>query len=88
MGDAVAEHADRRHRHGVGTCLFEAGHSTQGIAEGRGTTRPFELIGAPHFNHAWDAAHNALDLPGVAFREAYFNPTFSKYSGRVCGGVR
>lgn len=71
-----------------GTCLFEAGHSTQGVAEGRGTTRPFELIGAPHFDHEWEEALNALDLPGVAFREAYFSPTFSKYTGRVCGGVQ
>jgi uncharacterized protein YbbC (DUF1343 family) len=71
-----------------GTCLFEAGHSTEGIAEGRGTTRPFELIGAPHVNHEWEEALNALDLPGVSFRENYFNPTFSKYAGRVCGGVQ
>ena len=71
-----------------GTCLFEAGHATQGLAEGRGTTRPFELIGAPHLDHRWEEAVNAMQLPGVRFREAYFNPTFSKYTGRVCGGVQ
>jgi uncharacterized protein YbbC (DUF1343 family) len=71
-----------------GTCLFEAGHSSQGVAEGRGTTRPFELIGAPHLDHEWEEALNALGLPGVAFREAYFSPTFAKYTGRVCGGVQ
>jgi uncharacterized protein YbbC (DUF1343 family) len=71
-----------------GTCLFEAGHSTEGLAEGRGTTRPFELIGTPHFDHHWEEALNPLDLPGVRFRENYFNPTFSKYTGRVCGGVQ
>jgi uncharacterized protein YbbC (DUF1343 family) len=71
-----------------GTCLFEAGHSTQGIAEGRGTTRPFELVGAPHVDHHWEEALNALDLPGVSFRENYFNPTFAKYAGQVCGGVQ
>jgi uncharacterized protein YbbC (DUF1343 family) len=71
-----------------GTCLFEAGHSTQGLAEGRGTTRPFELIGAPHFDHQWEEALNPLELPGVRFRENYFNPTFSKYTGQVCGGVQ
>ncbi|NEE03244.1 exo-beta-N-acetylmuramidase NamZ family protein [Phytoactinopolyspora halotolerans] len=70
-----------------GTCLFEAGHPSEGLAEGRGTTKPFQLIGAPHLDHAWEEALDALDLPGVGFREAYFNPTFSKYQGRVCGGV-
>ncbi len=76
-----------------GTGLFEATHGTavatpEGPTEGRGTTRPFELIGAPHLDHAWQEALRPLDLPGVAFREAYFNPTFSKYVGQVCGGVQ
>jgi uncharacterized protein YbbC (DUF1343 family) len=71
-----------------GTALFEAGHSTEGVAEGRGTTKPFELIGAPHVDHRWEEALNALDLPGVRFREAYFSPTFNKYTGQVCGGVQ
>lgn len=57
-------------------------------SEGRGTTLPFELIGAPYIDHQWAAALNAKDLPGVDFREAYFVPTFSKNQGKVCGGVQ
>lgn len=57
-------------------------------SEGRGTTRPFELIGAPYMDHRLAAALNAKGLPGVEFREAYFVPTFSKNAGKVCGGVQ
>lgn len=57
-------------------------------SEGRGTTRPFELIGAPYIDHRWAAALNAKRLAGVEFREAYFVPTFSKNQGQVCGGVQ
>ena len=53
-----------------GTCLFEATN----LSEGRGTTRPFELIGAPYVDHRWAEALNERDLPGVDFREAYFTP--------------
>ncbi|HEU5485539.1 MAG TPA: DUF1343 domain-containing protein, partial [Microlunatus sp.] len=67
-----------------GTCLFEATN----LSEGRGTTRPFELIGAPYVDHRWAADLNDLDLPGVQFREAYFTPSFSKHVGAVCGGVQ
>ncbi|MGH3449499.1 MAG: exo-beta-N-acetylmuramidase NamZ family protein, partial [Haloechinothrix sp.] len=67
-----------------GTCLFEA---TQ-LSEGRGTTQPFELIGAPEIDHKWAAALEALDLPGAGFRQAYFKPTFSKWVGKTCGGVQ
>lgn len=67
-----------------GTCLFEGTN----LSEGRGTTRPFELLGAEGVDHAWAAAANALDLPGVAFREAYFAPTFSKFQGKTVGGVQ
>ncbi len=67
-----------------GTCLFEATN----LSEGRGTTRPFELIGAPYVDHEWAAALNELDLPGVDFREAYFTPSFSKHSGVACAGVQ
>ncbi|MFF9399459.1 exo-beta-N-acetylmuramidase NamZ domain-containing protein [Streptomyces sp. NPDC014744] len=68
----------------AGTCLFEGTN----LSEGRGTTRPFELLGAEGIDHRWAAAANALDLPGVAFREAYFAPTFSKFQGRTVGGVQ
>lgn len=59
------------------------------ISEGRGTTKPFEFFGAPWID-AYDLtkALNALGLPGVAFREQWFTPTFSKFSGLNCGGCQ
>lgn len=59
------------------------------LSEGRGTTRPFELFGAPWMDgkSATDDL-NRLDLPGVIFREAGFTPTFSKFGGRCCGGCQ
>ncbi|WP_327357258.1 exo-beta-N-acetylmuramidase NamZ family protein [Streptomyces sp. NBC_01304] len=67
-----------------GTCLFEGTN----LSEGRGTTRPFELLGAEGIDRKWAAAANELDLPGVDFREAYFAPTFSKFQGKTIGGVQ
>ncbi|GAB1330542.1 exo-beta-N-acetylmuramidase NamZ family protein [Streptomyces sennicomposti] len=67
-----------------GTCLFEGTN----LSEGRGTTRPFELLGAEGLDGRWAAAVNALGLPGVRFREAYFAPTFSKFQGTTVGGVQ
>ncbi|MEC4018563.1 exo-beta-N-acetylmuramidase NamZ family protein [Streptomyces sp. H27-D2] len=67
-----------------GTCLFEGTN----LSEGRGTTRPFELLGAEGIDRRWAAAVNGLGLPGVHFREAYFAPTFSKFQGRTVGGVQ
>ncbi|WP_228266076.1 exo-beta-N-acetylmuramidase NamZ family protein [Microlunatus elymi] len=67
-----------------GTCLFEATN----LSEGRGTTRPFEIIGAPYVDYHWAAQLNKRDLAGVYFREAYFTPTFSKNANEVCGGVQ
>ena len=59
------------------------------VSEGRGTTRPFETIGAPWIDgHALAERLNALDLPGVRFRECWFTPSFSKFSGQLCGGVQ
>ena len=59
------------------------------LSEGRGTTRPFELAGAPGIDPAALAgALNALDLPGAHFRPAAFEPTFQKYAGRPCGGCQ
>jgi uncharacterized protein YbbC (DUF1343 family) len=67
-----------------GTCLIEGTN----ISEGRGTTRPFEYIGAPYINGEQLARTlNQLNLPGVRFRPVYFVPTFSKYQGELCGGV-
>ncbi|MFC8588603.1 exo-beta-N-acetylmuramidase NamZ domain-containing protein [Streptomyces sp. NPDC057217] len=67
-----------------GTCLFEGTN----LSEGRGTTRPFELLGAEGIDRRWAEAANALGLPGVRFREAYFAPAFSKFQGRTVGGVQ
>ncbi|MEU3946903.1 DUF1343 domain-containing protein [Streptomyces sp. NPDC029526] len=67
-----------------GTCLFEGTN----LSEGRGTTRPFELLGAEGVDGGWAEAANGLDLPGVRFREAYFAPVFSKFQGKTVGGVQ
>lgn len=67
-----------------GTALFEATN----MSEGRGTTRPFELIGAPYVDYRWAEALSDRQIPGVEFREAYFTPAFSKNLGKVCGGVQ
>jgi uncharacterized protein YbbC (DUF1343 family) len=67
-----------------GTCLFEG----TTMSEGRGTTRPFEEIGAPYGDWHWRDALTALHLPGAQFRENYFAPTFSKWVGQTVGGVQ
>jgi uncharacterized protein YbbC (DUF1343 family) len=68
-----------------GTVLFEGTN----VSEGRGTTRPFELVGAPWIaaEHLVDAM-NRLDLPGVHFRPAVFEPTFHKHARTSCGGCQ
>lgn len=66
------------------TCVLEGTN----VAEGRGTTTPFELFGAPWMKSETLARQlNALNLPGVYFRPQYFTPTFAKYAGELCGGV-
>jgi uncharacterized protein YbbC (DUF1343 family) len=68
-----------------GTVHFEG---TQ-LSEGRGTTRPFELIGAPYIDpDAYAANLNAIGFPGVFFRSCAFQPTFQKHAGVSCGGVQ
>lgn len=68
-----------------GTCLFEGTN----LSEGRGTTFPFEMIGAPYIKPERLADEmNAKKLPGVLFRPVYFKPTTSKHQGAVCGGVQ
>lgn len=58
------------------------------VSEGRGTTKPFELIGAPYINSTDLAVKlNSLSLPGVKFRAASFTPTFSKHAGKLSHGV-
>jgi uncharacterized protein YbbC (DUF1343 family) len=68
-----------------GMCLFEATN----LSEGRGTTRPFEIFGAPFIRP--DTLVSALDdfkLPGVVFRPLSFLPTFQKHANMLCGGAQ
>ena len=59
------------------------------LSEGRGTTKPFELFGAPWIDgHVLARELDALALPGAKFREAWFAPTFSKHAGERCGGCQ
>jgi uncharacterized protein YbbC (DUF1343 family) len=59
------------------------------ISEGRGTTRPFELTGAPWIDPMeLTFALESAGLPGAAFRPAVFRPTFDKFAGEDCGGVQ
>ena len=58
------------------------------FSEGRGTTRPFEIVGAPGVDWRWREALTMLGLPGVEFRETYFVPTFGKFVDQTCGGVQ
>lgn len=68
-----------------GLCLVEATN----LSEGRGTTRPFELIGAPFVDGRLLAAElERLALPGVCFRPCFFRPMFQKHAGSQCGGVQ
>jgi uncharacterized protein YbbC (DUF1343 family) len=67
-----------------GTCLFEG----TVLSEGRGTTRPFETIGAPGIDWRWREELVSLGLSGVDFRENYYVPTFGKFTGETCGGVQ
>jgi uncharacterized protein YbbC (DUF1343 family) len=58
------------------------------VSEGRGTTRPFEIVGAPYIEaKRYKDALTSLELPGVIFRETNFLPTFQKHRDTVCGGV-
>lgn len=72
-----------------GACLVEATE----LSEGRGTTRPFQLVGAPGLDplalvrELGAAGPGAAGLPGVRFLPTYFRPQFHKHAGVVCGGV-
>jgi len=58
------------------------------LSEGRGTTRPFEIAGAPFIEPVLiKGSMEGRRLPGIILREAYFQPTFNKWQGRVCGGL-
>jgi uncharacterized protein YbbC (DUF1343 family) len=59
------------------------------LSEGRGTTRPFELIGAPWIDgERFAEAMNARGIPGAFFRPVFFEPTFHKHAQRLCGGCQ
>jgi hypothetical protein len=68
-----------------GLCLLEATN----VSEGRGTTRPFELVGAPFVDgRALAAELDSYELAGAAFRPCVFQPTFDKHAGKACGAVQ
>ncbi|MBD9467840.1 DUF1343 domain-containing protein [Pseudoxanthomonas sp. PXM01] len=68
-----------------GTGLLEGTN----VSEGRGTTRPFETVGAPWVDaRALAERLNAMQLPGVHFRPTWFTPTFSKHAGEACAGIQ
>lgn len=67
-----------------GGCLVEGTN----LSEGRGTTLPFQLLGAPWIDGAlWAETLRRERLPGVAFREAWFRPMFQKHAGQSCHGI-
>lgn len=69
----------------AGTCFFEGTN----VSEGRGTTRPFEWIGAPWMDGERIARQmQARKLPGVYVHSVYSSPVYSKHQGVLCGGVR
>jgi uncharacterized protein YbbC (DUF1343 family) len=68
-----------------GMCLLEGTN----LSEGRGTTRPFEIFGAPFIEpDMLVKTLKELKLPGVVFRPMYFQPTFQKHAGKLCGGAQ
>lgn len=76
----------------VDTCVvFPATVHVEGteLSEGRGTTKPFELNGAPFIDpYVWTAELEKYNFAGVAFRHSFFRPTFQKWAGQTCGGVQ
>ncbi|MBI4179871.1 DUF1343 domain-containing protein [bacterium] len=68
-----------------GTVLLEG----TSVSEGRGTTRPFEIIGAPNIHPEKFARElESYRLSGVRFRPLTFQPTFNKHAGKICGGAQ
>ena len=69
----------------VGTCLFEGTN----LSEGRGTTRPFEQIGAPWLDQARVMRRiDPIAIQGAGLRPCWFRPTFSKHAGTLCAGIQ
>jgi uncharacterized protein YbbC (DUF1343 family) len=69
-----------------GTCLIEGTN----LSIGRGTTQPFEFVGASWITQPDKLAHelNQLERPGLYFRDTYFKPTYDRFAGQICGGVQ
>jgi uncharacterized protein YbbC (DUF1343 family) len=69
-----------------GACLFEGTN----LSEGRGTTRPFELVGAPYIDDPERLVDLAMscNLPGVTLRPCWFTPNFQKHAKSLCGGLQ
>lgn len=67
-----------------GTCMFEG----VSISEGRGTARPFELLGAPWTNESWVSAMRELDIPNTQYRFQCFTPTADDFEGNVSCGLQ
>jgi uncharacterized protein YbbC (DUF1343 family) len=68
-----------------GSVMFEG----TAVSEGRGTTRPFEIIGAPYIEpYLLIDELKSDNLPGVVFRPLHFQPTFHKFAGELCGGIQ
>lgn len=68
-----------------GMCLLEGTN----LSEGRGTTRPFEIFGSPFIEPGTLVKKlEEIELPGVVFRPMYFQPTFQKHAGKLCGGAQ
>lgn len=68
-----------------GTCIFEGSN----LSEGRGTSTPFEIMGAPFVDgEAWAAELNGKNLPGVTFEPVRFTPDSRRWKGEECGGVK
>jgi len=68
-----------------GGCLIEG----TSLSEGRGSTKPFEIIGAPYIDpYIIEKDLKEFRLKGVYFRPLYFQPTFQKYAGKICGGIQ
>jgi uncharacterized protein YbbC (DUF1343 family) len=67
-------------------CVFLEGTN---VSEGRGTTRPFEILGAPFVDpYELTASLQDQELTGVVFRPLYYEPTFHKFAGQTCGGIQ
>ena len=70
----------------TGTCIFEA---VKNVSEGRGTTQPFEMIGAPYIDEIELCGYmNGYGLEGAVARSVRFVPTFSKFQGELCRGIQ